>query len=105
MGSSGDIDTQQVKICEGGVVHLEMTRSTKTSILRVGNQAQRGQELSWVTRYAKAELASHLCLPGLTQLDHFLGHRMAQLQQVGVLQLDPDLLAQGQLRALEKGQG
>lgn len=41
----------------------------------------------------------------LTQLDHFLGHRVAQLQQVRVLQLGPDLLAQGQLRALEKGQG
>lgn len=43
--------------------------------------------------------------PGLTQLNHFLGHQVTQFQQVWVLQFGLDLLAQGQLWALKQGMG
>lgn len=35
---------------------------------------EKGRNCPRVTQYAKAEVAGHFCLLGLTQLDHFLGH-------------------------------
>lgn len=58
-------------------------------------------QLSSVSQRLQQRPPTILISPGLTQLNHFLGHQVTQFQQVWVLQSGLDLLAQGQLWALK----